>query len=125
MNRVLLTVFVLAGISIPVVAQDKAIDEVRVRQLVRQLEARGRDNRDNAEAELRELGPKVLSLLPQIDARTGGELKQRLLRIRDHLEKQQLAESANESRLTLRGTMTLTEAFSKIEEQIKECQFGD
>lgn len=117
MNRVLLTVFVLAGISIPVVAQDKAIDEVRVRQLVRQLEARGRDNRDNAEAELRELGPKVLSLLPQIDARTGGELKQRLLRIRDHLEKQQLAESANESRLTLRGTMTLTEAFSKIEEQ--------
>lgn len=117
MNRLLLTVLILAGISMPLIAQDDAIDEVRVHQLVRQLEARGRDNRDAAESQLRDLGPKVLSLLPEIDAGTGGELKQRLLRIHDHLEKQQLAESAKESRVTLRGTMGLTDAFSQIEQQ--------
>ena len=93
------------------------LDQAKVRDLVRQLEARGRENRDKAEAELRELGPAVLSLLPEIDARTGGEMKQRLLRIRAHLEEARLSESSKESRVTLEGTMTIAEAFEKIEEQ--------
>ena len=117
MVRTVLALLMLFHISAPAFSQAGELDEAKVRQLVRQLEARGRENRDKAEAELRELGPSVLSLLPEIDARTGGEMKQRLLRIRDHLEKSRLSASSRESRVTLEGTMTITEAFEKIEEQ--------
>lgn len=93
------------------------IDRVAVRKLVRQLEDRDRETRDEAEAALRAMGSPVLSLLPGIDDRTGGELKQRLLRIRDHLEKQRVIETTSESRFTLQGEMTLSEAFASIQEQ--------
>lgn len=117
MGRSFFTVILVALFSLPVLSHAADIDEGQVRELVRQLEARGRDNRDEAEAKLREMGAGVLSLLPEINARTGGEMKQRLLRIRDHLEKLRLSESAVASRFTLKGTMSLQEAFDQILEQ--------
>ena len=66
---------------------------------------------------MRESGPQVLEFLPPIDDRTGGELKERLLRIRKHLEKQRVAETSKATRLTLQGEMTLSEALDAIKEQ--------
>lgn len=118
MKRVPLAVLVCACLATSVFAQSEPADKkAEVSQLVRQLENRERETRDKAEAELREMGPIVLSLLPEIDARTSGELKQRLLRIRDDLEKTQLSESAGGSSVTLHGKMTLMDALAKIEEQ--------
>ena len=98
-------------------AQSTEINAEKVRQLVRQLEANTASERDTAEKSLRELGPGVLALLPPINARTGGELKQRILRIREHLEAQQVTRSAGGTRVTLMGKMTLSAAFAAIEEQ--------
>ena len=118
MKRSLLAVLVCACLVTSGLAQSEPVDKkVKVRQLVRQLEDRERETRDKAESDLRKMGPAVLAMLPDIDAQTSGELKQRLLRIRDHLEKAQLSKSAAGSRVTLQGKMTLTGAFAKIEEQ--------
>ena len=99
-------------------AQENTTDrQAQVRQLIRQLEDRNREVRDKAETDLRAMGSAVLSMLPEINARTSGELKQRILRIRDHLEKQELSESTGSSNVTLQGEMTIDEVFSAIEEQ--------
>lgn len=94
-----------------------ALDPIAVKKLVRQLENRERSKRDEAEEKLREMGTPVLSLLPKIDARTGGETKIRLLRIRDHLEKQRVTESATATRFSLKGKMTLSDALDSIKKQ--------
>lgn len=94
-----------------------AVDKAEVRQLVRQLEDSKREKRDAAEQALSEMGPGVLSLLPEVNARTGGELKTRLTRIREQLEKNRVEQSATETRVTLQGTMTLSEALDAIAEQ--------
>lgn len=93
------------------------IDVDQVKRMVRQLEATSAADRDAAEKSLRELGPEVLGHLPAINDRTGGELKQRLLRIREHLEAIQVTKAADATRVTLMGKMTLSEAFAAIEEQ--------
>lgn len=93
------------------------VDKAKVRQLVRQLEDRKRETRDAAEEALREMGPEVLALLPEINARTGGELKPRLLRIREHLEQVRVEQSSKASRVTLKGTMNLSDALLAIKEQ--------
>ncbi len=98
----------------------RAVDvdvERLVRQYVQELEDRQRATRDDAERKLAELGPDVLPLLPTVDARTSGELKQRLERIRLHLEKLQAEKSAEGSRVTLEGKMSLDEAFAALQQQ--------
>ncbi len=92
-------------------------DEAKVRTLIRQLDDRDSSKRDAAETALRELGPVVLDYLPTVNDRTGGELKGRLLRIRDHLEKLRVARTTTATRLTLKGKMKLSEALKAIEEQ--------
>lgn len=96
---------------------ESGIDKAKVRQLVRQLEDPKRETRDAAEEALRGMGPEVLGLLPEINARTGGELKPRLIRIREHLERERVEASAKQSRVTLKGTMTLSDALAEIEKQ--------
>lgn len=91
--------------------------QAEVRKLIRQLEDKERKVRDQAEQQLRDLGADAIALLPKIDARTGGELKVRLQRIREHLEKSRVAESATATSFSLNGKMTLSDAFESIAEQ--------
>jgi len=90
---------------------------IQVRRLVRQLDAPQLAEREAAEQELVELGPKVLDLLPEDADRTSAEVAQRVARIRQRLERT-LAESAGRaSTVTLQGEMTLADAAAKIEAQ--------
>ncbi len=98
-------------------ANAPAIDKVEVRKLVRQLEDPKRENRDAAEKALSKLGPSVLALLPEINARTSGELKTRLTRIQEQLEKNRVKEAAEATVVTLEGTMKLSDALLEIEKQ--------
>ena len=93
------------------------VDPVEVRRLVRQLESREASQRDAAESRLRSLGTEALEFLPQINAQTSGVLKQRLILIRDHLEKLRVAESGKASRASLQGKMTLAAALEALHQQ--------
>lgn len=102
------------GDAAQVAANEKAVE---VRRLVRQLEDPKREKRDAAEQALSKLGSSVLAMLPEINARTSGELKTRLTRIREQLEKSRVEDAAQATRVTLQGTMNLSDALDKIKEQ--------
>ena len=116
MARCLLASVLCVGLITAAFA-NQPIDKKEVAKLVAQLEGGTRASREEAESELRKLGAPVLALLPNVDARTSGEKKMRLLRIREHLEQQRIGEAAEESRVSLQGTMALSDAFAAIEEQ--------
>ncbi len=88
-----------------------------VRSALRQLESDQAQERDQAEKQLVEMGPGVLPLLPQITPRTSGELKGRLQRIRQSLQKVNIEAYFEASTVTLSGTIALSEALAKIEQQ--------
>jgi hypothetical protein len=115
--RYLLSALFCLWLTTSALSQIEPVDQAKVAKLVRQLDGGDGETRDRAEAELRKLGSQVLALLPDIDARTSGEKKVRLLRIRDHLEKLRVSDAAKGTRITLRGKMTLSDALSAIEEQ--------
>lgn len=89
----------------------------RVRALVVQLGDAKLDNRQAAEQALVELGPEALPHLPEINARTPAEVRERLTRIRPRLEREQLASSVHGSRVTLQGEMSLAAALEAIQHQ--------
>ncbi len=60
--------------------------KARVRKLVRELDARQKARRDEAEQQLMQLGPAALDLLPETTARTPAEVALRLDRIRSQFE---------------------------------------
>ena len=117
MTRFILILLCCGFFTTPVQAQESTLDEVATMSLIRQLNSREADTRNAAEEKLRDAGPGVLDFLPAIDDRTSGELKERLLRIRDHLEKERVANTSKPSRLTLKGAMTLSDALKSIEQQ--------
>ena len=117
MVRCLSSAVLCLWLATPAFSQIEPVDQAKVAKLVRQLDGGDGETRDRAEAELRKLGSQVLALLPDIDARTSGEKKVRLLRIRDHFEKLRVSDAAKGTRITLKGKMTLTDALSSIEEQ--------
>ncbi len=88
-----------------------------VRKILRQLEANQLQQRDQAEKQLVELGVGVLPFLPEVNARTSGEMKVRLQRIRQALQQSDMETFFEASRVTLQGKMKLTEAIEKISEQ--------
>lgn len=102
------------GDAVQAVGNDNAVE---IRRLVRQLEDPKREQRDAAEKALSELGPSVLAMLPEINARTSGELKTRLTRIREQLENSRIEDAAKATKVTLQGTMNLSEALDKIKTQ--------
>lgn len=96
---------------------EETLDEVAVRTLVRQLESRQAATREAAEQELRSLGPKALNFLPTINDGMSAELKARLQRIRDQLDRMRLEDSTKSSVLTLQGEMSLNDALATIFDQ--------
>lgn len=107
--------------------EPEGISLATVRQALRQLESEQAQQRDAAEKQLVELGPTVLPLLPQITPRTSGELKGRLQRIRQALQRVNIESFFEASTVTLSGSYTLTDALAQIEQQTQneiELQSG-
>jgi hypothetical protein len=100
------------------VAEEKTpVSKEQIRQLVQQLDSRELALREAAEKQLVELGPDVLSLLPEPNNRMPAEMRQRLLRIKSALETTAAEVSVNASLVTLAGEMTLPEALQALSEQ--------
>ncbi len=89
----------------------------QVKHLVRQLDDETLAKRREAERALESLGADILSLLPKTTARTSAEVKVRLDRVREKLEKRAAAKSATASLVTLQGKMSLTAALAALEKQ--------
>ena len=89
----------------------------RVRQLVRQLDARELAQREAAEKALVELGPPVLEVLPPVTPQMPAEVKQRLERIVGTVQKIQAEQGTQASTVTLNGSYTLQEVFEELERQ--------
>jgi len=86
--------------------------------LVKQLNAATAAERDAAEKQLLAMGAKVLPLLPTVATVSAPELKVRLARIRNQLEKVGAVDSAKGSRVTLQGkSLKLQEALAAITKQ--------
>ncbi len=112
-TTILTTVALLLGQAL---GDDPSVEST-VRRLVRQLDGPRLAERETAERELLEMGPKVLDLLPTPQDRLSAEVQQRVGRIR-HMLTQQLAVAAAEpSRVKLEGTLPLTEILTGIQEQ--------
>ena len=93
------------------------VTRAMVRELLRSLEGDTLEQRDAAEKELIDLGPAVLPFLPRVDARTSGELKIRLQRIRESFQNLELESFFEASLVTLNGSMSLEEAVREISAQ--------
>lgn len=88
-----------------------------VRSLVRGLDGDELAQRDAAEKKLIEFGPSVLKLLPEVTPKTSGELKIRLQRIREQLQKQSVGNFFKESVVSLRGKMNVADSIAEISKQ--------
>ncbi|HEX3657711.1 MAG TPA: hypothetical protein VHV55_18120 [Pirellulales bacterium] len=104
----MLTVCLIAGClalgqtdSAPGDSPADAEQAAQVRRLVRQLDAPEKARRDDAEQQLRALGPGVLGLLPQADERLPAEVQLRVRRLRDEFEQAQAEASTQSSHITL------------------------
>lgn len=82
----------------------------QVATLIAQLNATSKQQRDQAEARLLELGPVILPLLPEHEAQLPAETTLRLQRVRETLERQQAEQSIEASRVTLSGSELSLEA---------------
>ncbi|HVX64871.1 MAG TPA: hypothetical protein VHC19_29905 [Pirellulales bacterium] len=92
--------------------------KARVRKLVRELDARQKARRDEAEQQLMELGPAALDLLPETTARTPAEVALRLDRIRSQFERARAENSVKASTVTLSGkALPLSKVLAEITKQ--------
>jgi hypothetical protein len=96
----------------------RILDPAEVEKLVRQLDAPLLFQREQAERQLRQLGPSLLGLLDGISTESlSSEARLRLQRIRGQLYQVAAKEVAKSSRVTLPAGITLGEAFRQLEEQ--------
>lgn len=97
-------------------AGDAAL-QTQVQRLVKQLDGDTLAEREAAEKELVGLGPSILPVLAPITSRTPAEVKVRLTRIRQTLEKAAAEAAAQASLVTLHGSLPLAEALAAIQQQ--------
>lgn len=114
---------VVAG-SAQTFAQDappKTVDEdlaLEVRKVVRRLNDEELARRDAAERALIEMGPAALAHLPAADDRMPAEMKHRLARVRQKLERAEAESAVEATKITLSGKgLPLADIFAKIEAQ--------
>ena len=106
---------VLAGQAAVAADDDPGLE---VRRLVRQLNATRLAQREAAEEQLLELGPRVLDLLPQPTDRTPAEVAQRLGRVRRKLQLAAAEAVAEPSLITLSGdALPLSKVLAALEAQ--------
>jgi hypothetical protein len=94
----------------PTIARD-------VGPLIDELNAETRARRAEAERRLLEQGPQILPLLPAPELLPTPSVREAVRRIRVELERRQAAESAQASRVTLRGTQNLPQWLDEIRRQ--------
>jgi hypothetical protein len=90
---------------------------LQVRRLVRQLDDDQLVLRQAAEQRLIDLGSPILELLPLPGRGTSAEVQIRLERIRKTLEATASEAAAKPSRVTLRGSLPLSEALAALQQQ--------
>ena len=95
----------------------------RIGELVRQLNATQRVQRQNAERALVDIGPEILGYLPDVERQLPAETKVRLKRIIKQLEHVLVARSSAASLVTLQGRMSLTEVWTALEKQTGNRMF--
>jgi hypothetical protein len=89
-----------------------------VRRLVRQLDAAQLADRETAERELLRRGPVILGLLPPVTERTAAEVRQRLGRIRQQLQRAETQAATEASTVTLHADAApLSKALAALQEQ--------
>lgn len=91
--------------------------EGQLRPLLRDLRSGSLQEREQAEQKLLDFGTRVLDHLPEVTDQTPAELKQRLARVRDKLQKTASADSGKATQVTLQGEMTLEEILSQFSRQ--------
>ncbi len=96
--------------------RDKEL-ETQLRPLLRDLRSGTLQEREAAEQKLMEFGARVLDYLPEVNEKTSAELKQRLARVRDKLQKLAATDSGKATQVTLQGELTLAEILSQISRQ--------
>lgn len=89
----------------------------QLRRLLRQLEDSELSQRDAAETEIIQLGTEVLKFLPSVTPQTSGEMKVRLQRIRQALERQVSEGFLEASHVTLEGRFSLSQLLDNIRQQ--------
>jgi predicted transcriptional regulator len=92
-------------------------DLATIRARLRELEAGELVVRDQAEKQIISMGPAVLGFLPDVTARTSGELKVRLQRIRQALQQSNIEHFFEASLITLNGQLKLADAIEQIVQQ--------
>ncbi len=89
----------------------------RIAELVTQLDAPQLVDRQKAEKQLLELGSPILPHLPSLDDPLSPEVRTRLARIRQTLEKVAARQYLEASSITLSGTFSLGEVLTALEKQ--------
>jgi hypothetical protein len=90
----------------------------RVLQLVERLDDPKPETRDDAQARLIKLGPKILTVLPDSSTITSKERKERLDRVKAALQEAQSETKTGASRVTIQAKgVRLTEAVAQLQKQ--------
>lgn len=109
------------GTDAPAAAAAPAASEelkAQVKQLVRELDAAELAAREEAEQKLVALGPAALDLLPAATNRMSAEVKERLGRVRDKLQRAEAAGVVEPTRVAFAGQdVALSKVLEAIEEQ--------
>jgi hypothetical protein len=101
----------------PAAAEAARALQTKVLALVRQLDSSQQAKREEAEKALVELGGEVLPLLPDVNARTPAEVKNRLGRVRSALLKAAIEAATKPALVTLSGELPVSQAFAEIAQQ--------
>ena len=88
-----------------------------VRRLVARLDQPAVADRDAAEKGLLDLGPKILSLLPEPSPRASAETRERLARIRVALQRTRDEAFTKPTHVTLEGKFLLSEIIDELLDQ--------
>jgi hypothetical protein len=99
----------------PDVAESALLDKVQ--RLVRQLDDDDLERRAEAERELTALGPAALKHLPSPRRRASPEVKSRLARVRNRLQRDAALASTRASKVTLQGEMAFSQAMAALQKQ--------
>ncbi len=98
-------------------SEPAAATQPAVRQALRELESNVLLVRDQAEKALIAMGKAALPYLPKVTSNTSGELKLRLQRVRQALQRAEIDSQFSASTVTLDGKLPLGDALEQISDQ--------
>ena len=107
----------LGTFAFAAVAVGEDVSSQQVSALLKQLDAKSRQQRQEAEAELLKLGPAILDSLPPSDLLPNVSVREAVRRLRTQLERIAAEQSIRASRVTLSGEHTIREAVTTISDQ--------